>query len=439
MDPFQLFYGLSNLVNGELVKTDESTSRTSNIVSFFLLGCIPGALFMALAADILGRKKSIWLGAMFFSAGAMIQALVPASDSISSRVGFVMAGRFVGGLGVGILSMTVPLYIAELAPTSIRGRLTTIQQLMITIGIAFASIVNAIIITVYKSAAKDDNSQWRLALGIQAAPGFLLILILFLLPESPRWLLSKNRDDEAAAQLAKLRQTDVKAAEVQQEFHDIKQSIDAERQIGTASWGELMRPGIRNRLVIGVMLQFFQQWTGINAVMYFSSSLFIAMGFSRNTATTVNVVVQALVNVFGTLPGMYLIERAGRTQLLKWGGIGMATFMWIICIAVNLFQSASAGLTPDAYPASATAYSLIGLGVGIATASNWINNYILSAVWPYISEALLANQYAIFGCTGLAMAAYVHFQVPETKGKSLEEMDEVFGFKSGAAASELKA
>ncbi|KAI9182916.1 hypothetical protein H9P43_003828 [Blastocladiella emersonii ATCC 22665] len=472
MDPFQLFFGLAEFAaNGTLTKTADSTSRVSTIVSFFLLGCIPGALFIAFAADVLGRKKSIWLGAILFTAGALIQALVSSSSSISGRVAAIMSGRFIGGLGVGILSMTVPLFIAELAPADSRGRMTSVQQLMITIGIAIASIINAIIIGAFKNATKDNDIQWRLALGIQAGPGFLLVLLLFLLPESPRWLVSQGRNDEGLVMLAKLRQAEAQSSAVQQELHDMTQSIEAEKQIGSASWGELMRPGIRNRLVIGVMLQFFQQWTGVNAVMYFSSSLFMGMGVSKATATTVAVVVQSSINVLGTLPGMYLIERAGRTKLLKWGGVGMATCMWTLVIFVNLFNSASAGLSPEAFPAKAQVYSAIsvaamftfvfffasttgatpwvlqseifparvrGKGTGISTASNWINNYIISAIWPFVSEALGAQQYAIFGCTCLVMTAYVHLQVPETKGKTLEQMDEVFGFKA-TELHELKA
>ncbi|ORZ35438.1 and other transporter-domain-containing protein [Catenaria anguillulae PL171] len=246
------------------------------------------------------------------------------------------------------------------------------------------------------------------------------------------------------------------SAEVQEEFHDFKQGIEAEKQIGQASWSELMRPGIRNRLVIGIVLQFFQQWTGINAVMYYSSSLFIAMGIPKETAITVNVVIQSLVNVFGTFPGMYLIERAGRTKLLKWGGLGMATCMWLLVLFVNLFQS-TVGMPGDKItadtlvPGSARAFSIIAVlcmyAYVLCFASTWG-----PVVWVYQSEifplrvrgkeALGASQYAVFGCTGLAMAAYVQVAVPETKGTTLEAMDVVFGFTGvggKGAAGELKA
>ncbi|KNE65841.1 hypothetical protein AMAG_19223 [Allomyces macrogynus ATCC 38327] len=163
--------------------------------------------------------------------------------------------------------------------------------------------------------------------------------MLFFLPESPRWLMFRDRETDALAALAKLRQSEQASPAVQEEYKEYKDSIEAERQIGTASWSELRRPGIFNRLVLGVVLQFFQQWTGINAVMYYSSSLFIGMGIPKATATTVNVVVQALVNVLFTLPGMYLIERAGRKKLLVWGGLGMAAFMWGLVLFVNLFAS----------------------------------------------------------------------------------------------------
>ncbi|KNE62473.1 sugar porter (SP) family MFS transporter [Allomyces macrogynus ATCC 38327] len=476
MDQFRVFFGMSDLGSDMTTLTDTASAKDykAQITSFFLLGCIPGALFIAVAADYLGRKKSIWLGSLLFSVGALIQALV-AAESVPARVHTIMAGRFIGGSGVGILSMSVPLYIAEMAPTDMRGRLTSVQQLMITIGIAVASIINAIIIGAFDGAPKDDNKPWRLALGIQAGPGFLLFLMLFFLPESPRWLMFRDREAEALTNLAKLRQSAESSPAVQEEYQEYKDSIEAERQIGTASWSELRRPGIFNRLVLGVVLQFFQQWTGINAVMYYSSSLFIGMGIPKATATTVNVVVQALVNVLFTLPGMYLIERAGRKKLLVWGGLGMAAFMWGLVLFVNLFASNLPVAVADIkegmeIPGNAKTFSILaaicmycyvacfastwgpvvwvyqseifplrirGKGTGIATASNWINNFILSYVWPY-AEALGANQYIVFGTTGLAMAAFVQFFVPETKGKSLEHMDEVFGFTSNEAA-DLKA
>ncbi|ORZ36832.1 and other transporter-domain-containing protein [Catenaria anguillulae PL171] len=456
MNPFRLYFGMSTVVNGALEKTAEATFYTSSIVTAFVFGCIPGALIITLGGDFLGRKRAIFVGAFLFTLGGLLQALVPAGSSIGSRVTFISAGRFFGGVGIGMLSGS---------------------QLMITIGIAFASICNAIIIGAYGNKNENNDAQWRLALAIQAIPGFILMGMLFFLPESPRWLMSRERESEALASLAKLRQSDEKAPLVQEEFHDFKQGIEAEKAVGNASWSELMRPGIRNRLVIGIILQFFQQWTGINAVMYYSSSLFIAMGIPRETAITVNVVIQSLVNVFGTLPGMYLIERAGRTKLLKWGGLGMATCMWLLVLFVNLFQSTVGmpgdKITADTFvPGSARAFSIIavlcmyayvlcfastwgpvvwvyqseifplrvrGKGTGLATASNWINNTILSFSWPYISEALGASQYAVFGCTGLAMAAYVQLQVPETKGFSLEDMDRVFGFNGSNKAEAIKA
>ncbi|KAI9156065.1 hypothetical protein H9P43_009175 [Blastocladiella emersonii ATCC 22665] len=470
MDPFKLFFGLSTLAaDGALVTTGEATARISRLVSFFLLGCIPGAILVSFVADRAGRKRTMWLGALFFTIGSVLQAVIPAGplDHVHARIAWFMAGRFLSGIGVGILSMAVPLYIAELAPTRIRGRLTTVQQLMITIGIAFAPSVNALLIESYKNEPLDNDRQWRIALGVQAVPGFLLMFMLFLLPESPRWLMAVDREDEALHNLAKLRQAEARSPAVQEEFHDYKQALETERQIGSASWRELLRPGIKNRLVIVSFLQFFQQWTGINVVMYYSASFYIALGNDKTTATTINVVVQALVNVFGTLPGMYLIERVGRVKLLTWGGIVMAVCNWALVLFVNLFQSASGfptGSIPvDAeLPPAARTYSTLSLlflylfvlafsctwagsvwvyqsevfparirgkGTGLATLSNWTWNYVIAATWPYVSDALGPQQYAIFGVTGLAMAAFAHYFVPETMGRSLEDMDSVFGFE----------
>ncbi|KAJ3351458.1 hypothetical protein GGF32_004279 [Allomyces javanicus] len=490
MDSFTVFFGMADADAARmvaaasnpgivLVKTASYSSIKAQIVSFFVLGCIPGALAIAFLGDALGRRRSIWLGSFLFSVSAIIQAVIPESFSVAQRTAMVLAGRFIGGSGIGILSTSVPLYIAEIAPTALRGRLTSIQQLMITIGIAFAFIVNAIIIGSYK-ANHDlmNDSMWRTALALQAAPGALLMVMLVVMPESPRWLMLREREEEALTNLARLRQQDERSPAVQEEFHDYKQSIETERQVGTAAWSELGRKGILNRVGLGIALQFFQQWTGINAVLYYSASLFIAMGIPKSTAITVNVVVQSLINVLFTVPGMYLIERSGRKNLLVWGGLAMAVCMWLLVLFVNLFQSSISvpvdeltELTP--IPTSARTYSIISViamycyvacfastwgpvvwvyqseifplrvrskGTGIAAASNWINNFILSYVWPY-AETLGANQYIVFGTTGLAMAAFTAWYVPETRGKSLEEMDEVFGFAEDAAypMTDLKA
>ncbi|ORZ33341.1 general substrate transporter [Catenaria anguillulae PL171] len=481
MDPFKLFFGLGswNQDINHVTSIGEATSRISSIVSFFVLGCIPGALFSAQFADKLGRKRSIWFGALWFMLGAILQAIVPSSLDLHARLAMMLAGRFLTGIGVGMLSMCAPLYIAELAPAKIRGRLTSVQQLMITIGIAFAASVNAIIIDKYQNAPFDNDIQWRLALGLQAAPCLLLVLFMFKLPESPRWLMSRDREDEALKSLAIVRQSSTRSPEVQEEFYDYKQAIELERTIGSADWKELLLPGIWNRVAIACFLQFFQQWSGINSIMFFSASMFIAMGFPRTSALTLNVVIQNVVNVFATIPGMILIERAGRTKLLQWGGILMSLSMTLLAIFVNLFQSTS-GITPGTditpgtlIPDSAKTWSMLGViamyayvacfaatwgpvvwvyqseifpmrirgkGTGLATASNWINNYILTAVWPFVSRALGPNQYIIFAVTGLVMAAYVAYFVPETQGRSLEDMDAVFGFvPKEAQATDLKA
>ncbi|KAI9138396.1 general substrate transporter [Paraphysoderma sedebokerense] len=441
-----------------------------NIVSAFTFGCIIGALLIAFGADVLGRRRSIWLGSLLFVLGGLVQA-------VAETVGVMVAGRGIGGVGIGILSHSVPLFIAEVAPTNIRGTLTSIQQLMITIGIAIASIANAIIITAFSSFAQKTNDfMWRLALGIQCAPGIMLLGALFFIPESPRWLIMKGREDEGLTALSRLRSASPKAPEVQEEFHEFKQSIEAERSVGEANWSELLRPGIRNRVVIGLIIQCFQQWTGINAVMYYSSALYIGMGIPKATASTVNVVIQSLVNVFGTLPGMYLVERAGRKKLLVWGGLAMSATMWGLVIFVNALETA-VGKDPseltidDPRPPVAATYGTIavvlvyayvlsfastwgpvawvyqseifparvrGKGTGLATSSNWINNFILSKVWPYI-QLWRGNQYIVPGCTGIAMAAYCQFFVPETKGRSLEDMDAIFGFTGEDRNDHFKA
>lgn len=152
--------------------------------------------------------------------------------------------------------------------------------------------------------------------------------MLFWLPQSPRQLVERGKITEAEQVVAKVNDWDVNGEETKNEVEEMRLSVEEERKIGTASWGELTKPGILNRVVLAIMLQLWQQWTGINAIMYYSSALFIGMGYTKQMATTVNTTVNSLVNVFGTLPGMYLIERWGRKPLLFYGAIADSFCMW---------------------------------------------------------------------------------------------------------------
>jgi len=420
---------------------EESSSAEANITGWitfaFLIGCTVGAAFVSVPLDYVGRKRTIQYAACLFTLGVALQVG-------ASHIDTFYAGRVIGGLGIGQLSATVPLYIAETSPLQIRGRLTAIYQLMITIGIFLASCINSIILT-YMSG----EAQWRLCVGIQFIPCFFLIFIVFVLPFSPRWLLTKGREDEALNVIALLREGSIDDSEIRQEYNEMRQTVEDEKAIGNAGWMEMLQPGMRNRVTHAVVLQFFQQWTGINIILYFGTQLFENMGFGKANSSVAFIIVNSFINCIFTVPGMWLIERAGRRSLLIWGGVAMACAHFMVCLFVALSFNVLSGLAwggmvfifvfviafamawgpvvwvyqSEIFPPRAAAK-----GTSCGTVSNWLWNAIISKVIPLVMLRINFYTYLIFGGFCTAMAVYTVVFIPETKGKNLDEIDGLFGY-----------
>jgi sugar porter (SP) family MFS transporter len=443
MDSFNLFMGMRydeiDPKDGLLKKTDQYPFIEGMVTFMFLLGCSVGAMFASWFCDYMGRKRSILVAGTVFLVGGAVQ-------SFTNNATNFFIGRLVAGLGIGVLSMCCPLYISETSPTSIRGRMITIQQLMITIGILIASIVNTIIIK--NLGGKYNAIEWRLALGMQCVPAVVLVFLVVFMPMSPRWLASKSRDTECLSALAKLRASNQNDSAVQHEYHEIIDSVVAEKQVGEGSWSEVFAPGILNRTVRCILLQFFQQWTGINVILYYQSNLLQGMGLDKDAATVPFTIANNFVNVIATFPGMYFIERIGRRRLLILGGFGMGLAHYAVCLFVKLgdggarifyygaivsvyvfiFSFASTwGPIAWVYQSEVFPLRVRSKGTSLATLSNWSNNAIIALATPYIVQALGPFMYLIFGSAGIIMAIFTFFAIPETMGKSLEDMDEIFG------------
>lgn len=233
--------------------------------------------------------------------------------------------------------MCAPLYISETAPTAIRGRMLTVQQLMITIGIFIAAAVNSIIIVTFGKS--DINLEWRLAMGMQCIPAVLLLVVMFFMPQSPRWLATKDRNAEALDIIARLRSEPANSPGAVAEYKTITDAVEFERTIGNGSWSELMVPGLRNRLFIAMTIQMLQQWTGINVILYYQGALLEGMGISKENAAIPFTLANDFINFIATFPGMYLIERAGRRKLLLVGGFGMGIAHFLVCTFIGLSRS----------------------------------------------------------------------------------------------------
>ncbi|KAJ3084961.1 hypothetical protein HK102_000449 [Quaeritorhiza haematococci] len=451
MNAFGLRFGLKKFnETTQLIQKTEAEGDIKGWVTFaFLMGAALGAVIVTDLADRIGRKWCILIGGFLFAAGGLIQTLADA-------IAMLYSGRAVSGIGIGILSMVVPLYISETAPTDVRGRMISVQQLMITIGIFIASCVNSVILSFL-----TGDVQWRTSMGMQVIPGSLLVLIIIFMPYSPRWLMSRNRDAEAVQILAKLRASDVNSATVQSEYHDIKAGIELERQIGNADWHELFKRGIFNRVVIAFVLQTFQQWTGINIILYYAGDLFGRMGFGNANSTIGFVIANSFINFIATFPGMYLIERMGRRKLLIVGGFGMGIAHFCVCLftglsknggsnilawlavfsvyAFILFFSSTWGPVVWVYQSEIFPLRVRAKATGAATFANWSWNAIIAKITPLIMEKIDYFTYTIFGSMGIAMAIFTILFVPETMGKTLEEMDELFGARTGNSSHKEKS
>ncbi|OQV25459.1 Hexose transporter 2 [Hypsibius exemplaris] len=435
MEGFGLIFGLKEKLQNTTIDTAQNPEVTGWITSTFLLGCVVGAAVSGVLTDSIGRRFSILIGSLLFVIGGAMQ-------TGASVIGVLYAGRVVSGGGVGLMSAAVPLYIAETAPTETRGRLISIYQLMVTFGILIASCVNAAILSTL-----TGELEWRLAMGMQIIPAAILLLLIIILPFSPRWLVAKKRDAEALTVLARLRNAPEKSEVVQTEFRGIKQEQDEEDAAGSVSWLELLQKGVRMRVFLGSMLQLFQQWTGINVILYYAATLFTNMGFSMTDSSVTFVVVNAAINFIATFPGMWLVERIGRTKLMIGGGLLMGLSHCLICLFIGLTPrlpslswgavifiyvftiafAASWGPVVWVYQSEIFPINCRAKGTSICTISNWAWNAIIAKITPIFFRQISFYTYLIFGGMGFVMAAFVFFFVPETEGKSMEEMDKVFG------------
>jgi sugar porter (SP) family MFS transporter len=284
---------------------------------------------------------------------------------------------------------------------------------------------------------------------------------LFFLPMSPRWLLSKDRTEEASRNLIKVRGGET--ASVHSEYDEMLEAVRLEKEIGNGSWGELVGNGMWKRVLIGVVLQMFQQLTGINAVMYYAPSILKKAGFMDLQISLLATAGTGVVNVLMTLPGMFLVDRLGRRPLLISGAVLMAATMtvlgtmiaiygpdftnttipYVCLIMMYLFVASFAyswGPIGWVYPSEIYPLRIRAKATSITTASNWLFNFIVGFTVPELMATINWGLYLIFAGFGLLMCVWVLVWVPETKGRSLEEIDRIFGQEgaSHAAEAELK-
>lgn len=391
-------------------------------VSSLLFGCIAGVFLAGKAGDIYGRKKMLMMAALLFFISAV------GSASVHSLY-FFLISRILGGIAVGVASILSPMYIAELAPAKYRGTLVSLNQLTIVIGILVAFFSNYLLVD-------TGENNWRWMLLVMAAPAVLLFFSLFLVPESPRWLVAKNRNEVAFDILVKTSGKEFASAELK----EIQQTLKNHKE---SSFRELLAPKIKPLLFIGIILSVFQQITGINTIMYYAPKIFANVGQSNNSALLQTILIGG-TNLLFTLVAMVLIDRFGRKLLIIIGSTGMTVMLTALSVLYFTNQTSgilvlicilgyiaffAASLGPALWVVAAELFPnrLRSKGMSVAIVSLWIACTIVTIAFPIMLEKLSGGiTFMIFAMICLANLLYVVRYVPETKGKTLEELEKEF-------------
>lgn len=405
-------------------KFELSAAMTGWAASSAIWGCVVGAIIAGYASDRFGRKKILMATAILFAISAIGSAL---PDSLTQ---FVLA-RFVGGLGVGAASMLSPLYISEIAPAKNRGRLVTLYQLAIVLGINIIYFVN---LKISGSGTDIWNVEmgWRYMFGSEVIPATLFFVMLFFVPESPRWLLSKGRDDESLDVLKKVNDT-ATAIAVQDE---IKESFKEEK--GTIR--ELFAPGLRMAMIVGMTLALFSQITGINAIIYFAPEIFKSVGFGTESAMLQTVII-GVVNTIFTFVAIKYIDKVGRRTLLLWGvsgmiiclaGVGSLFYLelnsgfWLLLFILGFIASFASSLGPIPWVLISEIFptKTRGIAMSFAVFMIWIGVVLITQLTPMMLEGFGgAFTFFVFMFNAIILLIFTYKMIPETKGKTLEEIE----------------
>ncbi len=406
-------------------------------ISSALIGCIIGGILSGIAASKLGRKNSLLLAAFLFlisSLGAGWPEFLFFTKGEPTMGLLLMFNfyRIIGGIGVGIASAVCPMYIGEIAPANIRGRLVSFNQFAIIFGMLVVYFVNYGIAH-GRTVEWINTIGWRWMFTSAAIPSAIFAILLFLVPETPRYLALNKKDDKALAILTKINGRQ-KAESI---LKEIKTSVEASSE-KLLSYGKLV-------IVIGILLSVFQQFVGINVALYYAPRIFESMGAAKD-ASMLQTVVMGLVNVLFTVLAIATVDKYGRKPLLMIGSIGMAigmlaigslAFLKVIGISTLVFiiiYTASFMMSwgPICWVLISEIFpnKIRGRAIAIAVAAQWAANYFISSTYPAMMEFSGGVTYCFYGVMSILSFVFVWKLVPETKGKTLEEMEKLWKKKS---------
>ncbi|EXX87521.1 MFS transporter [Paenibacillus darwinianus] len=409
-----------------------SSMQVGWAVSSLIVGCIVGAGFSGVLSERFGRKNVLIAAALLFVIGS-IGSAIPATFS-----SYIIA-RIIGGIGIGITSTLCPLYNAEIAPAKFRGRLVALNQFAIVTGIFVVYFLNMWIAGMGDDAW-DVSTAWRWMFAVGAVPGLLFFILLFFIPESPRWLIKQGKAAQALPILLRIHGEEAAKKEVL----EIKESFKQEQQSGSLK--QLFKPGLRTALFVGVMLAILQHVTGINAIMYYAPEIFKTMGAGTDASLTQTILI-GLINFLFTILAVWLIDKVGRKALLLVGSSLMTVCLAVIggafytglttgplvLIFILVYVAAFAiSLGPVVWVMLSEIFPnrVRGIAIAIASVALWGGDYVVSQMFPPMLEfAGAAMTFWIFGAASLFTFFFTWRSVPETKGKTLEDMEAMWAAK----------
>ena len=432
--------GHEKLKEGVMTKYITS-DQSSEIVSILSAGTFFGALAAAPACDYVGRRLGLIISTIVFSFGVVLQ-------TAATAIPLFVAGRFFAGWGVGMISASIPLYQSETSPKWIRGAVVGAYQLAITIGLLLAAVVDN------ATANRDDSGSYRIPVAVQFAWALVLFTGMIFLPETPRYCIKQNNPEKAARCLARLRRLDIDHPALVEELAEIRANHEYELSLGKASYLDCFRGGMFKRLATGCLLQSLQQLTGVNFVFYYGTTYFQSAGFTRPFVITM---ITSAVNVASTFPGLYMVETWGRRNLLLFGGIGMFVCQYIVAavgtaepVTNKAAQNASIAFIciyifffacswgPVAWVVTGEIFPLKirAKGLSMTTASNWLLNWAIAYSTPYLVNNspgqppqgvdLKSKIFFVWGSCCFVCIIFVWLMIYETKGLSLEQVDELY-------------
>lgn len=398
-----------------------ASGAVQTVVSAVLLGACFGALSSGALTDRFGRRKVIIITAVLFAVGAI-------GAAFAVNVIMIILFRLMIGCAIGVASYAAPLYISEISPSNVRGALVSLNQLMITCGIVVSYLVDY--------ALSTAAHQWRWMFGLGAIPALILIVGMMALSESPRWLISRNKIEEARVVLKHT----ISEQNVENEIHVIQSSLAFKE----GSWKDLLEPWVRPAIIVGVALAFFQQVTGINTIIYYAPTIFEFAGFESHKVSILATVGVGVVNVLMTVVSMWFVDRIGRKPLLYIGMTGMSLSLGVLGLAFYLpgmmsalkmvtvlsivvyIASFAISLGPIFWLMISEIYPLKirGRAMSLATVANWGFNMLVASTFLTLTEKLgKAGAFWFYAVVCAIGIAFCYFYVPETKGHSLEEIE----------------